>query len=73
MDEILLTMGMIAYNEDKYIEKSLDSLLAQTYKNFILIISDDGSTDRTQQICEDCVKKDKRIIYIRHNERKGSI
>lgn len=73
MDEILLTMGMIAYNEDKYITKSIDSLLAQTYKNFVLIISDDGSTDRTQQICQDYAKRDKRIIYVRHNERRGSI
>ncbi len=73
MDEILLTMGMVAYNEEKYIAGAIESLLAQTYKDFLLIISDNASTDRTQQICQDYAKRDKRITYARHNENKGSI
>ena len=71
MDEILLTMGMVAYNEEKYIAGAIESLLAQTYKDFLLIISDNASTDRTQQICQDYAKRDKRITYARHNENKG--
>jgi len=73
MNEILLTMGMPVYNEEKYIGKAIESLLAQTYKNFILIISDNASTDRTQQICEGYAHKDKRITYIRHKENKGAL
>lgn len=70
--EISLTMGMGVYNEEKHIAEAIESLLAQTYKDFVLIISDNASTDRTQQICEDYAKKDKRIIYMRQPENKGS-
>jgi len=73
MNEALLTMGMPVYNEDKYIGQAIEYLLAQTFKDFILIISDNASTDKTQQICEYYAKKDKRIIYIRHKENKGSL
>lgn len=64
---------MVAYNEEKYIAEAIDSLLVQTHEDFVFIISDNGSLDKTQQICEEYAKKDKRIIYIRHNENKGSI
>jgi len=73
MKKILLTMGMPVFNEEKYIGEAIESLLAQTYKDFILIISDNASTDRTPQICQYYAKKDKRIVYIRHNENKGSL
>jgi len=73
MDKILLTMGMPVYNEEKYIGEAIESLLAQTYKNFILIISDNASTDRTPQICRYYAKKDKRIVYVRHEKNRGSL
>jgi glycosyltransferase involved in cell wall biosynthesis len=73
MSETLLTMGMPVHNEEKYIAEAIESLLAQTYKDFILIISDNASTDRTQQICEYYAKRDKRIVYVRHKENKGSM
>ncbi len=66
-------MGMPVYNEEKYIAQAIDSLLAQTHKDFILIISDNASTDKTSQICKDYAVKDKRVVYIRHNENKGSM
>jgi len=72
MDKALITMGMPAYNEDKYIAGAIEDLLAQTYKNFILIIYDDGSTDRTQQICEGYAQRDERIVYVRNNKNMGS-
>lgn len=62
-----------AYNCEKYIAKCLDSLLAQTYQNFVLIIADDGSTDSTAKIIEDYQKKYKNIkLYKKQNEKNIS-
>jgi glycosyltransferase involved in cell wall biosynthesis len=69
----LLTIGMPVYNEAKYIGEAIESLLAQTYKDFILIISDNGSTDRTPEICKYYAEKDKRIIFVQHPKNKGSL
>lgn len=73
MDKPQLTMGMPVYNEEKYIAQAIESLLAQTFKSFVLIISDNNSTDRTGLICQEYAKKDNRIVYIKHNENKGSM
>ncbi|MEM4336798.1 MAG: glycosyltransferase family 2 protein [Candidatus Woesearchaeota archaeon] len=50
-----------AYNEEKYISRCISTLLSQSYKNFELIIVDDGSTDRTISIVRKFMKEDKRI------------
>jgi len=71
-DSVLLTIGMMVYNEAKYINEAIYSLLAQTYKDFVLIISDNASTDGTSEICKHYTEKDKRIIYIRHNKNMGA-
>ena len=56
---------MATYNGEKYLKHQIDSILSQTYKNFNLIISDDASTDSTQEILKEYEKKDKRVkIYI---------
>ncbi len=46
-NKILVSIGMPAYNGERYIRKALNSLLAQDYENFELIISDNASTDIT--------------------------
>lgn len=46
----LISIAMATYNGEKYIEKQLDSIYAQTYKNIEVIVTDDGSTDRTVEI-----------------------
>jgi len=63
--DIFVTIGMPVYNGADTIKRALDSLLAQTYTNFELIISDNGSTDSTSKICLEYEQKDKRIKYIR--------
>ena len=68
---VLLTMGMPVYNEEKYVGETIESLLSQTYKDFILIISDNASTDRTPEICKHYAEKDKRIVFVRHSQNKG--
>ena len=66
-----VTIGMPVYNGEPYIHEALDSLLAQTYSDFQLIISDNASTDNTQTICEQYAKKDQRIKYIRQKSNIG--
>ena len=68
-----ISIGMPVYNGHKYIKDALDSLLAQTFTNFEIIISDNASTDETQAICEKYAANDKRIRYIRQSENIGSI
>ncbi|GEM_PF-2934568 len=70
--EPLVSMGLCVWNGAEYLGGAIDSLLAQTYKNFELIISDNASTDDTQKICEERARKDKRIRYIRQKENIGS-
>ena len=67
-----VTIGMPVYNGEKYIRQALDSLLAQEYEYFELLISDNASTDATQHICEEYAKRDQRIEYVRQKENIGA-
>lgn len=66
-----VSIGLPVYNGEKSIRNTLDSILSQTFKNFKLIISDNGSTDSTYIICQEYVLRDKRIEYIRQNKNMG--
>lgn len=68
-----VSIGMPVYNGEKYIKEALDSLLSQSYSDFELIISDNASTDKTEQICEEYAQGDSRIRYIRQAQNKGAI
>ena len=59
-----------AYNIEDYLGRTLDSVLAQTYKNLEILIVNDGSTDHTTEVIEDYTKKDSRIRGI-HKENGG--
>lgn len=61
----MVSIGMPVYNGAKYIEQALDSILAQTYRDFELIISDNASTDATEEICRRYAARDARIRYSR--------
>ena len=52
------------YNGAKYINKCIEMIINQTFKDFELIIIDDGSTDNTSDMCNEYAKKDKRIKVI---------
>jgi glycosyltransferase involved in cell wall biosynthesis len=58
------------YNVEKYLPKCIESILDQTYKNFELILIDDGSTDRSGEICDDYKTKDGRIVVL-HKQNGG--
>jgi glycosyltransferase involved in cell wall biosynthesis len=66
-----ITIGMPVFNDVEFIEKSILSILAQDFKDFRLIISDDGSTDGSDLICLTYAQKDDRIEYIRQSENLG--
>jgi len=68
-----ISIGLPVYNGEKFIRRSLDSLLSQTFSDFELIISDNASTDATAQICEEYTKKDKRVRYIQQKKNMGMI
>lgn len=65
-----LSIIVPVYKTEKYLPKCIDSILAQTFADFELILIDDGSPDRSGQICDEYAQKDSRIIVI-HQENKG--
>lgn len=58
------------YNVEPYIEKCIDSILAQTYRNMEVLLIDDGSTDNCGKICDKYAKLDSRVI-VHHKENEG--
>jgi len=64
----LVSIIMAAHNADKYIAETIESVLAQTYQNWELIITDDASTDHTRDIIIQYTEKDSRIKMIRIDE-----
>lgn len=60
----LVTIVIPCYNAEKYIEKCLDSVINQTYKNLEIICVNDGSTDNTLKILENYAQKDNRIVIV---------
>lgn len=66
------TIGVIVpvYKTEKYIAECIESILAQTYTKFRLILVDDGTPDNAGKICDEYAQKDKRITVI-HQENAG--
>ena len=67
-----VSIGMPVYNGEPFIREALDSLLAQTFTDFELTISDNASTDGTEAICREYAAKDARIRYVRQTENRGA-
>jgi glycosyltransferase involved in cell wall biosynthesis len=68
----LVSIGMPVYNGERYIRKASDSLLAQDYENFELIISDNASTDETLRIFREYAAIDHRIKVYVHSHNLGA-
>lgn len=67
-----VSIGMPIYNGEHFLPQTLDSLLTQTYKDFELIISDNASSDSTQEICQRYAAQDSRIRYLRQSANLGA-
>lgn len=63
---------MPVYNGERFVREALDSLLAQTFVDFELIIADNSSTDGTETICRDYAARDARIRYVRQSVNRGA-
>ena len=66
-----VSIGLPVYNGEKYLEKTLESILSQTFSDFELIISDNGSSDRTADICKMYADRDSRVRYYRNEINLG--
>lgn len=62
--EKLLSVLIIVFNQEKYVEECINSVLNQAYKNIEVIVVDDGSLDNSVSICEEIAKKDSRVKVI---------
>ncbi|NOY55780.1 MAG: glycosyltransferase [Actinobacteria bacterium] len=67
-----LSVGLPVYNGERFLEETLDSILAQTYEDFELIISDNASTDGTEMICRRYASQDARVRYVRQPTNLGA-
>ena len=70
MDNDLISVVIPIYKVEKYLNKCIDSVLKQTYKNLEIILVDDGSPDKCGKICDEYKKIDKRIKVI-HKKNGG--
>ena len=67
-----VSVGMPVFNGEQFLAKALDSILAQTFQDFEIVISDNASTDRTEQICRSYAERDSRIRYYRSDINRGA-
>jgi len=67
-----VSIGLAVYNGEKYLRLAVESILEQNYTDFELIISDNASTDATEEICEELAAKDARIRYSRNATNIGA-
>jgi glycosyltransferase involved in cell wall biosynthesis len=67
-----VSIGLPVYNGENFLKEALDSILAQTFTDFELVISDNASTDRTEDLCREYAACDKRIRYSRNPENLGA-
>ena len=68
-----VSLGMPVYNGEAFLTEALDSLQAQTFTDFELVISDNASTDATEAICRDRAERDERIRYVRQERNLGAV
>ena len=66
-----VTICIPVRNGEKYLRRCIDSILAQTFSDFELIVCDNASTDATPEICQAYVARDARIRYRRHDRNIG--
>lgn len=67
-----VSIGIPVYNGEKFIGRSLDSVLAQTFTDFEIVICDNASTDGTEAICREYAARDSRVRYHRNEKNIGA-
>lgn len=69
MHKMMVSIIVPCYNTGNYLRKCVNSILTQTYRDFELIIVDDGSTDGSSEICDEFKENDKRVRVVHQNNR----
>jgi glycosyltransferase involved in cell wall biosynthesis len=64
---------MPVYNGDQFVEEAIECILNQTFKDFVIFISDNASTDQTANICKRYAAEDRRIIYFKQDKNIGHV
>jgi glycosyltransferase involved in cell wall biosynthesis len=67
-----VSIGMPVYNAEEYLPATIGAILAQDFRDFELIISDNASTDRSAEICESFARQDSRIRFVRQASNRGA-
>lgn len=67
-----VSIGVPVYNGERYLQHALDSILAQSFTDFELLISDNASTDGTERICREYAAADSRVHYTRWDVNEGA-
>lgn len=68
-----VSVGLPTFNRAGSLKRAIDSVLAQDYPNLELVISDNGSSDRTQAMCQEYAARDSRVRYIRQPSNQGAL
>lgn len=68
----IITIALPVFNGEEFLKEAINSILAQTYSKWRLIICDNASTDSTREISEQYVSNDNRIEYLRHETNIGA-
>lgn len=69
----LVGVGLPVYNGEEFLAAAIGSVLSQTFQDFEIIISDNGSTDRTEKICREHASREPRVTYHRAAENRGIV
>jgi len=70
-NESKISVVVPCYNGEQFLDKAIESVASQTYKNLEIIIINDGSNDRTENIVKAWQNKDSRVRYVKHKKNKG--
>lgn len=71
--ELKVSILIPSYNQEKYVIQAVLSALSQTYKNLEIIVSDDCSSDKTENIVKELIKEHKNVKYFRNKENIGRV
>jgi glycosyltransferase involved in cell wall biosynthesis len=72
MADPCVSVGMPVYNGERFLGRAVDTLIGQDLESLELVISDNGSTDGTEEICRSYARADRRVRYERHDVNRGA-
>ncbi|HSK25567.1 MAG TPA: glycosyltransferase family 2 protein [Jiangellales bacterium] len=73
MSRPLLTVGLPVRNGEPFLSRALDAVLRQDVDGLEVVVSDNASTDRTEDICRQAARQDRRVSYVRHPANIGAV